>query len=404
VAKESREAGISELTTRLEELMDAQTRLNSEITYLQKVVAESRPALDNASQASSSGSLLWVLECIKVEGFDITCCTDDKYAIRHVHSQQGTPMITTQRVGRTRQADFFANLISDKKLFEAVSREHFHISAQYTFGSSYTFWLINCSANGTWVNSEYLRTPGEQIQIHDGDVISLPRLGANAMTTMPFMSFGFSLVGSVLCANVERSSSATGSEQSADRSRSATGSEQSAGIDTSAVEPEFVLEVGGSGTVQKSGWQNVLEHGVYESCYCPDLLLGRAMQPGFWKDVLSKKAYEMLSRRHLKFETSMHSPAGQATTVVENLATDKEVFIYNPSKGMSPQDASRLCSSEKQQLRHGDVIIVNPSHDYVVWLLFIDGKHAKAGATPKPWASPEICLSRAAAACTLGGA
>lgn len=347
----------------------------------------------NAMQVphASGGSLLWVLECIEAHGTDLTSCRDGKYLIRHVHLEQGKPVTPTLRVGRLQQTDFFTSLIPDRKLFEAVSRDHFHIWAQDTLnlGTTFTFWLSNFSSNGTLVNGQYLRAPGEQIQISEGDIISLPRHGANATEIVSFMSFRFSLAGSILSETVQ-----------VDHAVSPTMSEESAGMDTAGDVPEFVLEVGGSGMAQKSGTQNTLRHGLSGSSHCPDFLLGRGQQPEFWKGVLCRRAYEMLSRKHLRFETSKDAPTSKSITYVENLVADKEVFVYNPSKGMTPQDASTVRMNDKLQLQHGDIIILNPSNDCVVWLLFIEGERSAFAKAD----SLEICASRNAAACILGGA
>jgi hypothetical protein len=348
-------------------------------------------------QSASQSSTLWVLECIESKDRDASRLQESERLLRHTH-KDGTPLLTMHRVGRLLQPDFFKDLVTDQKLLESVSREHFHIWAQQVAtpdesqmsGVLCKVFLSNCSANGTMVNDRYLRAPGEQTQIHCGDIITLPYVvaDANGMHIAPLIRFSFSMTGSMLrdAGNIEPASPPKVAE-----------------LDDNVEAPTFFLEVGGPGLLD--GVQPEEARIMYPKSLSTDLVLGRGEQTDFWKRVLCRKAYEMLSRKHLKIYRGDDTGS---TVFVENIADKKQVFVFNALDGMAMQDSIVLRMHEKKKLRRGDIIIVNPSHDCVVWLLFFDVHESvqdrQTRSNLMSWECPEISACRAAAVAAIAGA
>lgn len=366
-------------------------------------------------------ALLWALECAAAEGCDLTCFTREERTLFHSF-EQGRVSIPMLRVGRLVQDEFFQVLMPNPGLHEGVSREHFQIWAQQMpspdgfHGARIPCKIIlsNCSANGTMVNGEYLRAPGEQRQIRHGDIIGLPRAiqTSDGTSVVPFISFVFTLAGSILCdtdfalevvgAETSLPSCARVAVESPERclpSESFLASDEE-------MTPAFFLEVGGAGVQDGVEPENARITHILQGGFS-DLFVGRSEQPDFWKTLLRKKAYEMLSRKHLKFVVSGHPSSGDATVQVENLAEQKEVYICNAFESMSVQDAVVLRTREKRQLRRGDILLVNPCKEWSVWLMFFDFARTRS-ATPSTeeltCVAAEICASRAAAHTAFGGA
>merc|ERR1712048_1068561 len=130
--------------------------------------------------------------------------------MRLVHRHQpGGQLLSTFRVGRLFQEDFFSALVPDPDVRSAISREHFQIWAEemrdpnnstLVGGVPCYFFLTNYSVNGTIVNGRHLQSRGEGEPLHSGDIIGFAQLtsSADGQVLAPFLEFRFDLEGSIL--------------------------------------------------------------------------------------------------------------------------------------------------------------------------------------------------------------
>merc|ERR1719491_291901 len=89
-----------------------------------------------------------------------------------------------------------------------LAREHFQIWSQeivlpsisQTVRTPCSFFLTNFTTSGTMVNGTHLLKAGEEVPLHDGDMISLPRVtsASDPMMVSPFLTFRFDLSASIL--------------------------------------------------------------------------------------------------------------------------------------------------------------------------------------------------------------
>merc|ERR1719272_1304446 len=65
-----------------------------------------------------------------------------------------------------------------------------------------SFFLTNVNVNGTIVNGHHVHSTSEQVQLHDGDLIALPRierqLQSDTVKLTPWLQFRFDLAKSAL--------------------------------------------------------------------------------------------------------------------------------------------------------------------------------------------------------------
>merc|ERR1712137_345961 len=152
--------------------------------------------------------ILWSLECVIADGLDVFMHEQSVL----VHRQEpGGPLLSTHRVGRLFQEEFFNTFLTSEASVRAVSREHFQIWAEEMPtpgptppGAASTipcaFVLTNFSINGCLVNGVHLREKGEQMPLHAGDKIALAGAvqSSEGVVLRPILEFCFSLEGSAL--------------------------------------------------------------------------------------------------------------------------------------------------------------------------------------------------------------
>jgi serine/threonine protein kinase len=374
---------------------------------------------------SHARSLLWTLECIYSEGTSLQGLAQEQRSLMHCQ-EPGAAGIKDLRVGRLFQEEFLATVVQDEQNRSQLSREHFQIWAVAEDPGSPSkpgqepipccFFLTNVNVNGTIVNGQHVHSTNEQVPLHDGDLIALPRIdrqpGSDTVKLTPWLQFRFDLSRSILKDGdpVQRSEEAEVANDpwltwfpqrssNSDASRG-TGLEytefhekhgsEPACLGTSFVgvgmTPLFVLEVGGPAVRQGAASElRRIVHGapihVEESGeWCPPLLLGRGQQSGFWQRLLIEEAYNSLSRQHLQIEVCSGSGS-----VKEN-SEDVEFNVRNLSD-LNPirvcaraEDGFDACPAlaqgEKRRLRHGDTIVVNPSKEHMLFLVF---EHLSSG-------------------------
>jgi len=384
----------------------------------------------HAQKMSSQLPILWSLECVFVEGTDLTHVLRDRRTIDHLW-EAGGGYLATFRVGRLFQEDFFNAIGTQESSRGAVSREHFQIWAEELPDTCLpqagtdgrrpcAFFLTNFSGNGTIVNGVHLRDRGQQVALHQGDSISLARGPAHTEAEawgrqMPFLEFRFDLNGSVLRESelVSLPASEVGAPSTvmaggggggiaeglppprpnsllapcgagaspADLSVPVTGA--SALIRTSSpgsgapANSLFVLEVGGAAV--RDGVAAELRrifHGssAAQQSPCPLLILGRAHQSGFWQRILRSEAFNTLSRQHLEIETldSQDGTEGPSLHIssVRNLSDSNPIRVCPDLEDATIDESAPLERNERRSLRHGDRIVVNPSQENMLWLWF----------------------------------
>jgi serine/threonine protein kinase len=370
---------------------------------------------------SQASPILWTLECTYSEGTSVPSLSKEKRSL--VHRQEvGGPILRDMRVGLLFQEEFLCAIVQDEQNRAHLCREHFQIwaeesSAPTSRGSTppkqkpllCSFFLTNMSNNGTIVNGKHVKCTNEQVPLHDGDIIALPRVERYLATEKmklsltPWLQFRFDLSRSILadhhtsqealgaaspmtsrkhgqCADSDNTICANGSDGFASPHNDGSTIEPAClGTSFVGVEmtPLFVLEVGGPAV--RGGATPELRrivHGVpveNESENCPPLLLGRAQQSGFWQRVLLDEAYNSLSRQHLQIEVSKETTRSSRTEFcVRNLSELNPIRVCS-SRGKVEDgfDAHpALEKGETKPLQHGDAIVVNPSKDHMLWLVF----------------------------------
>jgi len=171
------------------------------VPLLQQVQAPQRMA------AQPTTPILWSLECVMADG---DMFTHEPAVLVH-RQEPGGPLLSTHRVGRLFQEDFFNTFLLSEASLRAVSREHFQIWAEEMPATGPTppgsagtipcvFLLTNFSINGCLVNGVHLQEKGEQMALHVGDRIGLAGAVQSSEGVMlrPFLEFRFSLEGSAL--------------------------------------------------------------------------------------------------------------------------------------------------------------------------------------------------------------
>lgn len=370
----------------------------------------------NGVQAPRSPTL-WVLECIQAEGANLGAWPREMRSM--VHAQEVGGALTTMRVGRLFWESFFDTVLQkddDRKAL--VGREHFQIWAEDMAGLHVplaermpcSFFLTNFDTrSGTVVNGQRLQV-GEQVPLHSGDMIFIPRPPAigpqeEGHELVPLVSFCFDLTGSVLydaevglVADVPRQVqpqvpppggglvgkiaarappvdlAGVGVARGSLRSTSFVGANMTA---------LFMLEVGGP-AVRADATQELrrIAHGppgpnegirLTQADLCPPLLLGRSQQPGFWQRLLCEEAFNALSRQHLQIEACEQSN-GETGFCVRNLSDLNPIRLFHGPDDNGKQEEydsqPPLLFNERRLLANGDTIVVNPSQDHMLWLVF----------------------------------
>jgi len=385
--------------------------------------------------------ILWTLECIYSEGTSLTGLTREQRLLVH-HQDPGGPLIRDLRVGRLFQEEFLANVVQDEQSRALLSREHFQIWAEEMIpapGSSTpipgqdpvpcSFFLTNVNMNGTIVNGYHVHSTNEQVPLHDGDLIALPRIdrhpASDSMKLTPWLQLRFDLSRSVLRdgdahAKIEVTGGISAAPErrntiphdmaepikqvdlnQADCHESITSEPACLGTSFVGVEmlPLFVLEVGGPAVRHGAAAElRRIVHGVpleTELELCPPLLLGRAQQSGFWQRLLCDEAYNSLSRQHLQIEVyngsgSTREGAEDVEFCVRNLSDLNPIRVCTRVEdGFDAYPA--LAKDEVRLLCHGDTIVVNPSKDHMLWLVF---EHLSSGKLEVASVGDGVALDR----------
>mmetsp|Transcript_129879 Transcript_129879/g.225749 ORF Transcript_129879/g.225749 Transcript_129879/m.225749 type:complete len:954 (-) Transcript_129879:292-3153(-) len=388
---------------------------------------------------------LWTLECTLSEGTNLDRLAPEQRVLIHRQEPNG-PLCTTFRVGRLFQEEFFNTVVQDEEMRSLLSREHFQIWAEEmswpgappTTRTACSFFLTNFTTSGTLVNGTHLQKKGEEVSLHDGDIIALPRVVPTneSMMLSPFLTFRFDLSTSILGdADASAASDAapapkagagrsrgsarlTASPSRGSPSRKKTVAAQSVESRTPSAPPPaagptavpaaaatastaaddpclgtsfvgadfaplFQLEAGGPGVRSTAPPElRRIVHGRPandETELCPPLLLGRAQQSSFWQRLLHEEAYNSLSRQHLQIEAWEESP-GELSFCVKNLSDLNPIRVCtSPTSGLTENPAMQ--KDEKRLLCHGDMIVVNPSKDNMLFLVF---RHISAGRLAVP--------------------
>jgi hypothetical protein len=161
--------------------------------------------------AAAKASALWSLKCFNADSFaDAHSCNDlprDSASITQ-WQELGSSLSTTLRVGRLFQDDFFCQILPTHA--NLVSREHFQVWAEPLHMPGVleaskpcipcSFFVTNYSANGIVVNGVYYSQKADQVQIHNGDKIAIPRIVSSddGSEPTPLIQFRFDLSGSIL--------------------------------------------------------------------------------------------------------------------------------------------------------------------------------------------------------------
>jgi len=280
-----------------------------------------------------------------------------------------------------------------------------------------------------------VHSTNEQVPLHDGDIIALPRIQRQLtplepVKLTPWLQFRFDLSRSVLVdgdpfAKVEVAGPVAGGlsaspDRGTDRrptafaeaSRTPGLERQTAPQESVASEPAclgtsfvgvemtplFVLEVGGPAVRQGAAAElRRIVHGVPtrsdELELCPPLLLGRAQQSGFWQRLLCDEAYNSLSRQHLQIEVyngSTREDSDDVEFCVRNLSDLNPIRVCaRVEDGFDAYPA--IAKGELRRICHGDTIVVNPSKDHMLWLVFehlssgkLEVASVAAGGVPAP--------------------
>lgn len=427
---ELRDFAYSKFKVQDEEPLDAAVLLQHKMDALKldALLGIGQPSASHS--ATQMPSILWTLECIYSEGASLAGSTREQRSLVH-RQEPGEAVIRDLRVGRLFQEEFLASLVKDEQNRSLLSREHFQIWAEETIRAQpsgevvsgretmpCSFFLTNVNVNGTIVNGHHVHSTNEQVQLHDGDLIALPRidrqLGPDSVKLTPWLQFRFDLSRSILSdadhpakvgdaevpsdlsasPSFRRNSNANGTSEASRLSgpdhsttHESSGASEPACLGTSFVgvgmNPLFVLEVGGPAVRQGAAAElRRIVHGVPivddEVELCPPLLLGRAQQSGFWSRLLCEEAYNSLSRQHLQIEVCSAGTDGGAADIefcVRNLSDLNPIRVCaRVEDGFDAYPA--LAKGELRRICHGDTIVVNPSKEHMLWLVF---EHLSSG-------------------------
>jgi hypothetical protein len=315
-----------------------------------------------------------------------------------------------------------ASVVQNDHYRALLSREHFQIWAEETTSTAQakhdqqtipcSFFLTNVHPDGTIVNGQHVMSTNEQVPLHAGDIVALPKAERQSSRLTAWLQFRFDLSRSILrddgdgveqeapSAAITRGLSRSGVDVDSrgecrrlskstmqnspvvDRGSDPTFAQASlepACLGTSFVgvemTPLFVLEVGGPAVRPGAAAElRRIVHGMpvdaNESEQCPTLLLGRAQQSGFWQRLLCDEAYNSLSRQHLQIEVCRHADLPEEVEFcVRNLSELNPIRVC--SRMEDGFDANPpLEKGETRPLHHGDAIVVNPSKDHMLWLVF----------------------------------
>jgi len=300
-------------------------------------------------QAPRPPPLLWSLECTYADGVNVSSLPREQRTLMHRH-EQGGPLLTTQRVGRLFQEDFFNAVIPDSSMRGVVSREHFQVWAEETpIGTEHSTNLIPCSffltqfsSNRVTVNGAALQKPGEQTSLHRGDKIAIGRFVEGSEKYEPFIQFRFTLAGSVLM----------------DADSGHADPEHTPGARKEDV-PSYYLEAGGAGLREGVGKQS--RRLVPEDTDCT-LMLGRVHNSEFWQRVLTEDAYNALSRHCCQIEMS-DSSKRHTTYYVRNLSERNTICVCT---SFDDGQAEPIGLNERIVVSDGNIIVVNR----LLWISF----------------------------------
>jgi hypothetical protein len=281
------------------------------------------------------------------------------------------------------------------------------------------FFLTNYSVNGTYVNGKHYQGRGENVPLHNGDVLAFVRSvqTAEGPALASFLEFRFDLSGSIL-ADADAASVAKDTQRSKDAGCDSECSRlvqrTSARAPTVAVspgelsigrplplgtvsvtpdtttdsatsflkepfEPCFMLEAGGTAARgdlapehRRITHGSPLRAGVCEEG-CPPLVLGRAEQQDFWSRLLTDEAFNSLSRQHLRIEACEDPLTGRLTNFcVQNLSARNPIRVTSSLDENIVEGARPMEFEERRTLNHSDVITVNPNMGSSLWLVFMD--------------------------------
>jgi len=255
------------------------------------------------------------------------------------------------------------------------------------------FFLTNYSVNGTVVNGHLLHSRGEQISLHNGDIVSLGRASSTDQGSLPavFVEFRFDLEGSCLYdadapVDVQRRVAPTSFPQQelrvTDAALQTTRSSTTGGMNPciqfgdADLEPLIVLEIGGSAVREGILPEHRrIVHGPPQGGAepCPPLIIGRAMQPSFWVRLLVQEAFDAMSRQHMRIEVCEEAGSGgPASFCVRNLSDRNPIRIATGVDESSLDAARPLDRDDRRPLCHGDVLVVNPNKGNMLYVTFLD--------------------------------
>jgi len=335
---------------------------------------------------------LWLLECISTCPCGLLCYLSREQR-SFVHQEEPVrPISSIQHVGRFFQRDFFTAIARDQKeVCKQVSREHFQISAEEVsspgsrFASSNGkaacfFFLTNCSTRGTIVNGTRV-SPGEQMVLHDGDLIAIPRCTSDDDGKIPqhLFEFRFDLSHSILWDASRESAQPLTALHSRATCGGGSYSCRDAQLHKSedAVTQLFRLEVSGPAVREDVAvelrqiihWVPVaaLRQFAMSPSSCVLLRLGRAHQPAFWRGLLHGDAYSRLSREHLQIESCSEGAGEAPSFCAKNLSPTCPVSICSP---VSESVVVSLEDGERQLLCHGDAVVLELAEGLELQLVF----------------------------------
>jgi len=298
------------------------------------------------------------------------------------------------------QEEFFAAVLPSEDLRSMVAATHFKIWAEEVdarapsvppgAGVPCKFFISNHSIYGTMVNGTLLEYSGQYTSLHNGDVLTLGRSvrsAEGATCYAPFLKFRFDLAGSnlrdamlvqepaenvaaVLPPVAPALPSPVAAPAAALSDQSSTGATSLAGD----VVPLFLLVAGGRAI--KEGLlpeHSRVVHGPFSRSsrepFAP-LLLGRCRASGFWRRLLHDDAFQMMSRDHLIFEAYAPGPDEEVRVTVRNLSAGSPIRVCTSTDEAAIEGSRKLEMNDRPILRHGDVIVVNPSKAFTFWFTF----------------------------------
>lgn len=345
---------------------------------------------------------LWSLNCEFVDGIESLDAIPPEHRTLVHRQEPGGPLLTLLKVGRRAQEDFFQAVFGDSGTRNAVSREHFQIWAvpaadgpvpkdPATGSVPCSFFLANLSRTWTMVNDTLLDSCGKCVQLHGGDCITLGRQGATAegVHYSTILRLSFDLTGSVLYdadtqevlrAQPEPDAVFAPPVALAPMPPVAAGALKGTSL-VGDVEPRFLLEVGGSGVLEKvEGPRRVIAHGPpAQACkertgmFVP-LVLGSAHAASFWQRLLTQEALSLLASEHVAFEAVRVQDQEKEPLhiAVRNCSSERPVLLRSGAERGALDRPHALEPSERRLLRHGDTVVLVAAQRCSVWLRFLD--------------------------------